>query len=229
MMKQTDPDRKRPSAAEPRNSSGAPSHDFTMGLALFDYIPVWFFAFAVLFLAAGWPLRAADSPVPADPSAPPVSLAARYVANPAALAASRTGHTVFCLGALVAIFAGFAKATWKLLLVLKAQGGAKRVSQKTVDFLGARFFPRQLCGLLLMAASFLIARRAFRWSAIGALLVRFPAVLFVVLFAVCFLATGYVRAKTFDRLSARSNWLAEILNCGMQASFLGLVLSLLAA
>ena len=204
-------------------------HDFTLGLALFDYVPVWFFAFAVLFLAAAWPLRAADSPVPVDPSAPPVSLTASYAANPAALAASRTGHTVFCAGALIAVFAGFAKATWKLLLVLKAQGGAKRVSQKTVGFLGARFFPRQLTGLLLMAVAFLIARRAFHWNRILPACGRFPALLFLILMLLAFLATGYVRAKKFDRLSARSNWIAEILNCGMQASFLGLVLSLLAA
>ncbi len=213
----------------PSNEPAGSAHDFTLGLALFDYIPVWFFTFAVLFLAAAWPLRASDAPVPVDPSAPLIDLSARYVANPSALSASQTGHTVFCLGALLAVFAGFAKATWKLLLVLKAQGGAKRVKQKTIDFLGARFLPRQLCGLLLMAVSFLIARRAFYWNRILPALGRFPALLFLILMVLAFFATGYVRAKKFDRLSARSNWLAELLNCVLQASFLGLVLSLLAA
>ncbi len=214
---------------ESAGAAAREAHDFTLGLALFDYIPVWFFTFAVLFLAAAWPLRAADSPVPVDPSAPQIDLSARYVANPSALAASQTGHTVFCIGALLAIFAGFAKATWKLLLVLRTQGGAKHVKQKTIDFLGARFLPRQLCGLLLMAVSFLIARQAFYWNRILPALGRFPALLFLILMLLAFLATGYVRAKKFDRLSARSNWIAEILNCVMQASFFGLVLSLLAA
>ena len=131
--------------------------------------------------------------------------------------------------ALACVLAGFAKATWKLLLVLQKQGGAKRISQKTIDFLGARFLVRQSAGLILMILGFVIAHRAFRWAKIGALLVRFPAVLFLVLLVLCFLATGYVRAKKFERLGARSNWIAEFLNCGMQASFLALVLSLLSA
>ena len=148
---------------------------FTVGLALFDYVPVAAFGAAAIIggLAMGSPL--------------------------------------FILGGALSFIAGLLKATWKLILAL---------SGKDLKAMNRPFVPMQAAGFTLMLAAGIVKLCRVGAAAAAKALFSLPQLLFFILwFALMGLMVWYKKNR-FQRLDAKSNWTAELINTLAQCSFL---------
>ena len=192
--------------------------DFTVGMALFDYIPVIFFALGAIILLGDLYNKM-----------------------------SRVAFALFAAGVIDVIMAGFLKATWKLLyagaqidvsalnamffpvqsigfllagigiimMLTKKQKGTKLNSVAPVVPVVSITFPYlvlvMVAGLGLMDADLCILAKKLKKPAVIAI--------FVLSF-VCCLGMGYLSTKDFEKASM--NWIAEGVNfCGQGLFLLG--------
>ena len=192
--------------------------DFTVGMALFDYIPVIFFALGAIILLGDLYNKM-----------------------------SKVAFALFAAGVIDVIMAGFLKATWKLLyagaqidvsalnamffpvqsigfllagigiimMLTKKQKGTKLNSVAPVVPVVSITFPYlvlvMVAGLGLMDAGLCILAKKLKKPAIIAI--------FVLSF-VCCLGMGYLSTKDFEKASM--NWIAEGVNfCGQGLFLLG--------
>ena len=192
--------------------------DFTVGMALFDYIPVIFFALGAIILLADLYNKM-----------------------------SKVAFALFAAGVIDVIMAGFLKATWKLLyagaqidisalnamffpvqsigfllagigiimMLKKKQKGTKLNSVAPVVPVVSITFPYlvlvMVAGLGLMDAGLCILAKKLKKPAVIAI--------FVLSF-VCCLGMGYLSTKDFEKASM--NWIAEGVNfCGQGLFLLG--------
>lgn len=192
--------------------------DFTVGMALFDYIPVIFFALGAIILLGDLYNKM-----------------------------SKVAFALFAAGVIDVIMAGFLKATWKLLyagaqidvsalnamffpvqsigfllagigiimMLTKKQKGTKLNSVAPVVPVVSITFPYlvlvMVAGLGLMDAGLCILAKKLKKPAVIAI--------FVLSF-VCCLGMGYLSTKDFEKASM--NWIAEGVNfCGQGLFLLG--------
>ncbi len=127
------------------------------------------------------------------------------------LLASRFGHPLFVLGAVLSTLAGCCKVAWKLILGIWKQD---------LKWLNKPFVPMQATGFLLMLVSFVLGFRNIRWGSVLQAMCSFPS-------GLCFLGwiglmgfMGWFRKNKFRRDDAKANWTAQFVNCAGQACLL---------
>ncbi len=127
------------------------------------------------------------------------------------LVASKFGHPVFIVGAVISTLAGCLKVAWKLILGLW---------KKDLKWLNKPFVPMQCTGFLLMLISFILGFGKISWGAVLQGITGFPAIVFFVgwLGLMCFM--GWFRKNKFKNEDAKTNWTAQIINCAAQACLL---------
>ncbi len=127
------------------------------------------------------------------------------------LVASKFGHPLFVLGAVISTLAGCFKVAWKLILGL---------TKKDLRWLNKPFVPLQAAGFLLMLISFVIGFGKIRWSAVLAGVTGFPAAVFFAGWLGLMVFMGWYRKNKFRNDDAKSNWTAQLVNCLGQACLL---------
>ncbi len=133
------------------------------------------------------------------------------------LVATKFGHPLFILGAVLSTLAGCFKVTWKLVL---------GIWKKDLQWLNKRFLPMQITGFGFMLGSFLVGIWSIEWAAVWAAVSSFPSILLFVLWAALMLLMGWYRKNRFRNDDAKSNWTAQYINCAAQAAlFLAIVLA----
>ncbi len=85
------------------------------------------------------------------------------------LVASKFGHTLFIVGAVISTLAGCCKVAWKLIL---------GIWKKDLRWLNKPFVPMQATGFLLMLISFGLGFRRISWGDTLGGILSIPAVLF---------------------------------------------------
>ena len=187
-------------------------NDFTVGMALFDYIPVIFFSIGVYILLRDFYKRV-----------------------------NKYFYIVFALGVFAVAIAGALKATWKLfyaaeicdiaifnkiffptqsvgfllagigMMLILFMGKSKKAQANSME-------PTLLVMILLM-----ISGLAFLDAGLCVLSKKLKKPLAIVVFAlsfVCCLGMGYLSSKDFEKASM--NWIAEGVNfCGQGLFLLG--------
>lgn len=132
------------------------------------------------------------------------------------LVAAKFNSPLFIAGAFISTLAGCCKVLWKLIL---------GIWKKDVRWLNKPFVPMQATGFLLMLVSFVINFGKIKWSAVLAAITGFPSILFFVLWIAMMGTMGWYRKHKFDN-SAKSNWMAQIINCiGQGALLLAILLA----
>ncbi len=131
------------------------------------------------------------------------------------LVASKFGHPLFILGAVLSTLAGCFKVAWKLIL---------GVWKKDVAWLNKPFVPMQAAGFLLMLISFLLGFRKIHWGAVLAGITSLPALIFFLAWIFLMGFMGWYRKNRFSRTDAKSNWTAQIVNAlGQTCLLLGIL------
>ncbi len=127
------------------------------------------------------------------------------------LVASKFGHPLFIVGALISTLAGCCKVAWKLIL---------GIWKKDLRWLNKPFVPMQATGFLLMLVSFILGFGRINWAAVGGGILSFPAVLFFIAWIglMCFM--GWFRKNKFSNEDSKANWVAQFVNCAGQACLL---------
>lgn len=130
------------------------------------------------------------------------------------VAGQAMGSPVFTTGAALSFLAGLLKATWKLVLA---------VSGRDIRAMNRPFVPMQATGFLLMLTGAVI--RLFRSGlSAAAVLLGLPQAIFFVLWLLFTALMVWYKKHRFERLNARTNWTAQIINTLAQGSFLLAVL-----
>ncbi len=127
------------------------------------------------------------------------------------LVASRFGHPLFVIGAVLSTLAGCCKVAWKLIL---------GIWKKDLKWLNKPFVPMQATGFSLMLISFVLGFGKIQWAAVGKAIFGFPSVLFFGLWISLMGFMGWYRKNRFSRTDAASNWTAQFVNCAGQACLL---------
>ena len=122
------------------------------------------------------------------------------------LAARRLQSGLFAVGAAVITLAGCGKVLWKLLLA---------VWKKNVPWLNRYFVPYQIAGSCLALAAILLSLGRIDWAG----LVRFPRVIFWLLWLAGMGVMGWYRKHKFDN-SLAANWTAQLINTATQGALL---------
>lgn len=182
-------------------------HDFSVGMALFDYIPVLFFAIGAIILIGDLYNKM-----------------------------SKLVFTIFASGVVNVILAGFFKATWKLLVASGIDGFDKLDAMffplQTVGFLFAGVaIVMMLAGkkkahlamepLTLICIIGMVGGLACLDAGLCVLAKKLKKPVAIVIFAVsfvCCLGMGYLSSKDFTEASM--NWIAEFVNFFGQGLFL---------
>ncbi len=127
------------------------------------------------------------------------------------LVASKFGHPLFIVGAILSTLAGCLKVAWKLIL---------GVWKKDIKWLNKPFVPMQATGFLLMLVSFILGFGSIHWAAVFGGIVSFPAIVFFLGWVglMCFM--GWYRKNKFSNHDAKANWTAQFVNCAGQACLL---------
>ena len=129
--------------------------------------------------------------------------------------ASRFQSPLFMVGAALSVLAGCCKVAWKMVL---------GIAKKDLRWLNKPFVPMQACGFLCMLISFIIGFQTINWAAVGASLIRFPSILFFLLWIFLMGFMGWFRKHRFSNDDARSNWTAQIINAiGQTCLLLGIL------
>ena len=182
-------------------------HDFSVGMALFDYIPVLFFAIGAIILIGDLYNKM-----------------------------SKLVFTIFASGVVNVMLAGFFKATWKLLVASGIDGFDKLDAMffplQTVGFLFAGVaIVMMLAGkkkahlamepLTLICIIGMVGGLACLDSGLCVLAKKLKKPVAIAIFAVsfvCCLGMGYLSSKDFTEASM--NWIAEFVNFFGQGLFL---------
>jgi hypothetical protein len=182
-------------------------HDFSVGMALFDYIPVLFFAIGAIILIGDLYNKM-----------------------------SKLVFTIFASGVVNVMLAGFLKATWKLLVASGIDGFDKLDAMffplQTVGFLFAGVaIVMMLAGkkkahlamepLTLICIIGMVGGLACLDAGLCVLAKKLKKPVAIVIFAVsfvCCLGMGYLSSKDFTEASM--NWIAEFVNFFGQGLFL---------
>jgi hypothetical protein len=182
-------------------------HDFSVGMALFDYIPVLFFAIGAIILIGDLYNKM-----------------------------SKLVFTIFASGVVNVMLAGFFKATWKLLVASGIDGFDKLDAMffplQTVGFLFAGVaIVMMLAGkkkahlamepLTLICIIGMVGGLACLDAGLCVLAKKLKKPVAIVIFAVsfvCCLGMGYLSSKDFTEASM--NWIAEFVNFFGQGLFL---------
>ena len=127
---------------------------------------------------------------------------------------ARAASPVFIAGAVLAFAGGAGKVCWKLLIA---------VARRNVAWLGKQMRYVMPVGFVLMVAGAAINHEQVAGLAAG--LVRLPSLAFLLAWAVCMCAMGYL-AGHLDQADARSNWTEQLVNaCGQAALLAALLLA----
>ena len=129
--------------------------------------------------------------------------------------AAKFGSPVFIVGAALSTLAGCLKVAWKLILGLW---------KKDLRWLNKPFVPMQASGFLLMLLSFALDFGKISWPGVLAAVTGFPALLFFLLWFGFMGTMVWYRKNRFDHDNARSNWIAQFINCAGQLCLLLAVL-----
>jgi hypothetical protein len=182
-------------------------HDFSVGMALFDYIPVLFFAIGAIILIGDLYNKM-----------------------------SNLVFTIFASGVVNVMLAGFFKATWKLLVASGIDGFNKLDAMffplQTVGFLFAGVaIVMMLAGkkkahlamepLTLICIIGMVGGLACLDAGLCVLAKKLKKPVAIAIFAVsfvCCLGMGYLSSKDFTEASM--NWIAEFVNFFGQGLFL---------
>ena len=182
-------------------------HDFSVGMALFDYIPVLFFAIGAIILIGDLYNKM-----------------------------SKLVFTIFASGVMNVMLAGFFKATWKLLVASGIDGFDKLDAMffplQTVGFLFAGVaIVMMLAGkkkvhlamepLTLICIIGMVGGLACLDAGLCVLAKKLKKPVAIAIFAVsfvCCLGMGYLSSKDFTEASM--NWIAEFVNFFGQGLFL---------
>jgi hypothetical protein len=182
-------------------------HDFSVGMALFDYIPVLFFAIGAIILIGDLYNKM-----------------------------SKLVFTIFASGVVNVMLAGFLKATWKLLVASGIDGFDKLDAMffpvQTLGFLFAGVaIVMMLAGkkkahlamepLTLICIIGMVGGLACLDAGLCVLAKKLKKPVAIAIFAVsfvCCLGMGYLSSKDFTEASM--NWIAEFVNFFGQGLFL---------
>ncbi len=124
----------------------------------------------------------------------------------------KIGNPVFVLGAVLACMGGVGKVAWKFVMALAG---------KNVGWLARQMRFTMPLGFVLMIAGLVLAG-GDALAVLGAL-TGMPSVLLLVVWLVCMCAMGYFAGHR-DQLSARDNWIEQLVNAAGQAALLAVVL-----
>ncbi len=127
------------------------------------------------------------------------------------LVASKFGHPLFVVGAVISTLAGVCKVAWKLIL---------GIWKKDLRWLNKPFVPMQATGFLLMLISFVLGFGSINWAAVLGAFLSFPALVFFAGWVglMCFM--GWFRKNKFRNDDPKANWTAQLINCLGQACLL---------
>ena len=182
-------------------------HDFSIGMALFDYIPVAFFAIGAIILIGDLYNKM-----------------------------SKLVFTIFASGVVNVMLAGFFKATWKLLVASGVEGFDKLDAMffpvQTLGFLFAGVaIVMMLAGkkkahlamepMTLICIIGMVGGLAYLDAGLCVLAKKLKKPVAIAIFAVsfvCCLGMGYLSSKDFTEASM--NWIAEFVNFFGQGLFL---------
>ena len=182
-------------------------YDFSLGMALFDYIPVAFFAIGAFILISDLYNKM-----------------------------SKTVFAIFSAGVANVILAGFFKATWKLLVSCGVEGFDKLNAMffpvQTVGFILAGVAIIVMLNskkrahlamepLTLICKIGMVGGLAFLDAGLCILSKKMKKPVAILIFAisfVCCLGMGYLSSKDFEKASM--NWIAEGVNFAGQGLFL---------
>ncbi len=127
------------------------------------------------------------------------------------LVASKFGHPLFIVGAVISTLAGCFKVAWKLIL---------GVWKKDLRWLNKPFVPMQATGFALMLVSFILGFGTIDWSAVLSGVVSFPSIGFFLGWIALMGFMGWYRKNKFRNDDAKANWTAQFVNCAAQACLL---------
>ncbi len=127
------------------------------------------------------------------------------------LVATKFGHPLFIVGAVISTLAGCFKVAWKLIL---------GIWKKDLKFLNKPFVPMQATGFLLMLVSFVLGFGRISWPAVAGGIFSFPAIVFFAGWLGLMFLMGWFRKNKFKNDDARANWTAQFINCAGQACLL---------
>lgn len=182
-------------------------HDFSVGMALFDYIPVAFFAIGAVILLGDFYNKM-----------------------------SKVAYAIFSAGVINVIVAGSLKATWKLLVSLGVSGFDKLDAMffpvQTIGFLLAGIAVIMMLSsskkahmamepLTLICIIGMVGGLGCLDAGLCVLAKKMKKPVAIAIFAVsfvCCLGMGYLSSKDFTEASM--NWIAEFVNFFGQGLFL---------
>ena len=127
---------------------------------------------------------------------------------------------LFFIGAALGFFGGLFKVLWKMLVAVRG---------KDVVWMNKQFRFTLPFGFLLMVLAFVInlIRKNISFAAIGAGIVRFPAVIFFALGLLGMCLMGVLAGK-LDPGKAKSNWIEQSVNSLAQIFiFVGILISVI--
>ncbi len=127
------------------------------------------------------------------------------------LVASKFGHPLFIVGAVLSTLAGCCKVAWKLIL---------GIWKKDVKWLNKPFVPMQATGFALMLVSFVLGFSTIHWTAVAGSVLSFPSIAFFLGWVGLMGFMGWYRKHKFSREDAKANWTAQFVNCAGQACLL---------
>ncbi len=127
------------------------------------------------------------------------------------LVASKFGHPLFILGAVISTLAGCCKVAWKLIL---------GIWKKDVRWLNKPFVPMQAAGFLLMLISFILGFGKLQWTAVFRGITGFPSIAFFLGWVFLMGFMGWYRKNKFSNNDAGANWTAQLVNCAGQLCLL---------
>ncbi len=127
------------------------------------------------------------------------------------LVASKFGHPLFIVGAVISTLAGCLKVAWKLVLGLW---------KKDIRWLNKPFVPMQASGFLLMILSFILGFGSIRWSSVFQGILSFPSIVFFISWLGLMGFMGWFRKNKFRNDDSKANWTAQFINCAGQACLL---------
>ena len=131
--------------------------------------------------------------------------------------ASKFSSPLFIIGAVLSTLAGCFKVAWKMVL---------GTSKKDVKWLNKSFVPLQSAGWLLMLVSLIIGFRKINWSGVWSAVIGMPSLILFIIWILAMFAMVWYRKKYFKKDDARSNWVAQSINCtGQIALLLAIILA----
>ena len=129
--------------------------------------------------------------------------------------ASRFPSPLFMIGAILSVLGGCCKVAWKLVL---------GIWKKDLRWINKPFVPMMAGGFLLLIVSVIAGFGKIQWEGVGAAILSFPSILFLVAWIGLMGFMGWYRKHKFSNEDAKSNWTAQIVNAlGQTCLLLGIL------